>query len=278
MAATSIREVLVLNAGLIAGLMAGVWLLSLLLRNASIVDVAWGAGFLLIAWVTFAATNGIGPSRWLLLGLTSIWGVRLSGYLAWRNAGRGEDKRYAAMRSKHGSRFAFVSLWTVFGLQGAVMWIVSLPVQVGMAAAQPGVSGWHVLGFCVWAVGLVFESVGDLQLARFQADPGNQRRVLMCGLWRYTRHPNYFGDFLVWWGLYFIAIAHGAALWTVVGPIVMSVFLMRVSGVTLLEKSLLRTRPEYARYQRETSAFFPWFPASRDDEDLAAESVGPSCR
>lgn len=263
----SLSQVLLMNLAIVACLMLGVWLLSLPLRNASIVDIFWGAGFVLLAWATFAATESTGPSRWLLPLMTTLWGGRLSGYLAWRNLGRGEDKRYAVMRSKHGPSFAVVSLFTVFALQGAVMWTVSLPVQIGIACAQPGWIAVHVVGVVVWAVGLLFESIGDTQLARFKAKPENEHRVLKRGLWRYTRHPNYFGDFLVWWGLFFVAVAHGAGLWTVIGPIVMSVLLMRISGVTLLEKSLKQSRPEYEQYVRQTNTFFPWFPANTSDDD-----------
>ncbi len=261
----AISDVLLTNLSVIAGLMLVVWLISLPLRNVSIVDIVWGAGFVLIAWVTVAVTTGSGPSRWLLPVMTSLWGLRLSGYLAWRNIGKGEDKRYAAMRSKRSPQFAFTSLIMVFALQGAVMWIVSLPLQTGIAFAQSGWTWLHGLGIALWSVGLLFESIGDLQLARFKANPNNAGMVMNRGLWRYTRHPNYFGDFLVWWGLYATAIAHTTAIWTIIGPSVMTLFLMRVSGVSLLEQSLQQTRPGYAEYACETNAFFPWFPAERAD-------------
>jgi steroid 5-alpha reductase family enzyme len=145
------------------------------------------------------------------------------------------------------------------------MWTVSLPLQTGIVLAQPGWTWLHGMGIILWAVGVLFESIGDLQLARFTAKAQNAGQVMNRGLWRYTRHPNYFGDFLVWWGLYAVAIAHGAAVWAIVGPAVMTLFLMRISGVTLLEQSLQQTRPGYADYIRETSAFFPWFPARRAD-------------
>ncbi len=155
------------------------------------------------------------------------------------------------------------SIYVVFLLQGAVMWAVSLPLQAGITLAQPGWTPWHGLGIVLWTVGILFETIGDLQLARFKAVSDNQGKVMNKGLWRYTRHPNYFGDFLVWWGLYTIAIAHGNGLWTFIGPLTMSVFLIRISGVTLLEKSLHETRPGYRAYTRETSSFLPWFPKHR---------------
>ena len=253
---------LITNGLIIAGLMLTAWLLSLPLRDVSIVDILWGAGFAVVAWAsirqaggTGAITEPIGP--WLIVGLTTLWGLRLSAYLAWRNHGRPEDRRYAAMRQKWGRAFPAVSLCTVFGLQGAVMWIVSLPVQLGTSAnAAPQV--WLVAaGVCVWCVGMLFETVGDWQLARFRADPANAGAVCDRGLWRYTRHPNYFGDFCVWWGLFLAGVGCGAPWWTIIGPIVMSVLLMAVSGVTLLESDLQQRKPAYADYMRRTNAFFP---------------------
>jgi len=248
------------NAAAVAGLMLIVWLISLAIRDASIVDIVWGLGFVLIAWTTFLLFDGAAARRQLIVALVSIWGLRLAGYLAWRNLGHGEDYRYQAMRKRHGNAFAWKSLYVVFGLQGVVMWIVSLPVQAGQfGSTDSALSVLDGLGAAVWAAGLLFETVGDYQLARFKADPSNQGQVMNRGLWRYTRHPNYFGDFLVWWGLYLIALANGA-WWSFVGPLVMSIFLMRISGVTLLERKLKQRREGYADYIQSTSAFFPMPP------------------
>jgi len=241
------------------------WLLSLRLRDVSIVDIYWGLGFAQIAIIACALGGGLPWRRLLVTGLTVAWGVRLAGYLLWRNAGHGEDARYQAMRRRQGERFWLVSLYQVFGLQAALMWIVSLPVQV----AQLGSAGDHLTrldaaGALLWALGVTVESAGDLQLARFKADPANRGKVLDAGLWRYTRHPNYFGDACVWWGLYLIALATPHGGWTIIGPVLMTVFLVRVSGVALLERKLTRTRPDYAAYIQRTSAFVPWFPKRRD--------------
>ena len=184
--------------------------------------------------------------------------MRLGAYLAWRNLGKGEDYRYRAMRERIGPKFWWVSLVSVFGLQAALMFVISTPIQAALAASAPaklGVLGY--LALACWAVGLAFESVGDLQLARFKADPQNAGKVMDRGLWRYTRHPNYFGDFLVWWGLYGVAVAIGAPWWTIFSPAIMTVLLTRVSGVPLLEASLTRKRAGYADYVRRTSSFFP---------------------
>ena len=250
-------DVLFTNAGVIGGMMLVVWLISLPLRDVSIIDLVWGLGFVVVAWVTISATSSVGPARWLLAILTTVWGLRLSGHLAWRDHGRPEDKRYARMRERQGRSFPFVSLFTVFLLQGVVMWVVSLPIQIGILRSESPLSPLHVVGLLLWSVGIVFEAVGDWQLARFKSDPDNEGHVLDAGLWRFTRHPNYFGDFCVWWGLFIIASAGGAPLWTVIGPLVMSVFLMFISGVTLLESDLRDRKPDYRQYVSRTNAFFP---------------------
>lgn len=243
----------------IAASMFLLWLLSVRLRDASIVDPFWGTGFVVVAW-TSAATSWPPSIRGiLLLALTTVWGLRLSAYLAWRNVGHGEDPRYQAMRRYWGPRFWWVSLFSVFLLQGVIMWVVSLPVQA-VAVAEPSQRFWlDTVGVVVWFVGLTFESVGDWQLAKFKRNPENEGRVLDSGLWALTRHPNYFGDFCIWWGIFLIAAAAGA-WWTIVGPVVMSFLLMKVSGVPLLERTIADRRPAYADYVERTNAFFPGLP------------------
>ncbi len=237
--------------------MALLWLVSLWRRDASIVDIWWGPGFALIAAVAFALGSGGDPARRALsLALVSLWGLRLGAHLLWRNWGAGEDYRYQAMRRRHGERFGLVSLGTVFGLQGFLAWIVSLPVQVVHVSAGGALGALDALGAALTALGLGFEAVGDWQLARFKADPGNRGEVMDRGLWRYTRHPNYFGEFCVWWGFFLIALAAGA-WWSVVGPLLISVLLLKVSGVTLLEQNIGERRPAYRDYIARTNAFFP---------------------
>ena len=194
----------------------------------------------------------------LLPVLVTIWGLRLSIYLGRRNRGKREDFRYRAMRERFGAAFPVVSLGVLFLLQAGLAWIVSLPVQAGIqgSVGESWRSLFVVAGTVLWGIGLAFETVGDVQLARFKRDVESKGRVLDRGLWRYTRHPNYFGDFLVWWGLFVIAAATGA-WWTFVGPIVMSVLLIRVSGAGLLERTIGERRPGYADYVRRTSGFFP---------------------
>ncbi len=243
----------VLGVGLAA--MFLLWLLSLALRDASIVDIWWGPGFVLLASVAFwLAPTG---DR-LVLALVAIWGLRLGGNLLWRNAGHGEDPRDQALRRHHGERFPWISLGTVFGLQGVLQWFVALPVLVAQAGAAELEHGWLTgLGVALFAVGLFFESVGDVQLARFKADPANAGAVMDRGLWRYTRHPNYFGDFCAWWGIWLVCTQAPGGWLTVASPLAMSFLLMRVSGVPMLERSIGKRRPAYVEYQRRTSAFFP---------------------
>ena len=242
-------------------LMLVVWLVSLTLKDVSIVDIAWGLGFVFVACATHFSSPT--PRNDMLLPLlTSIWGIRLSTYLAWRKIGTQEDHRYRAMRDRHPRSFPYRSLLTVFALQGGLIWLVSLPLQtVGEAA---GLSlPLSVFGLSLWIVGFLFESIGDWQLADFRSDRSNEGKVMNRGLWRLTRHPNYFGDFLVWWGLWVLSFASGGPWWSAVGPVVMSVLLLRVSGVTLLETSLKGRKEGYDEYVAQTNAFFPWWPKSR---------------
>jgi steroid 5-alpha reductase family enzyme len=243
------------------------WLISLPLRNASIVDPFWGMGFLLATVLAAAWSQSLGWRAWLLVALVTIWALRLSGYLLWRNAGHGEDRRYRAMRDHHGERFWWVSLFTVFLLQAAILWVLSLTVTVPILFPVAAEFHWlDAVGLLLWAVGWLFETVGDWQLARFQRQAGNAQRVMDRGLWRYTRHPNYFGECCLWWGLYCIAAAGGAA-WTIFNPILLTVLLLRVSGVSLLEQTITDRRPDYADYKARTSAFIPWPPREVHERD-----------
>ncbi|NCZ90403.1 MAG: DUF1295 domain-containing protein [Actinobacteria bacterium] len=250
-------DVMLASAIAIAILMFSTWVVSVAVKNASIVDIVWGLGFVVTGWVAFAVGDGDGTRGWVLAILVSLWGLRLAGYLARRNIGHGEDYRYRAMRKHWGPRFPVISLFTVFLLQGVLMWVVSLPLQLGQVETSPGFGPIGTMGVLIWAVGLFFESVGDAQLRRFKADPVNEGRVMSSGLWRYTRHPNYFGDFLAWWGIGIASLASWTSVVGLIGPVVMSILLMRVSGVPMLEHSIAKRRPEYVDYRRTTSPFFP---------------------
>lgn len=256
------------NLAAIALMHSGVWVAGTVRRDVSVVDLFWGIGFIVAATRSFWLAGASSPLSWLLWGMVVVWGLRLSGYLTWRNWGELEDRRYAAMRDHWGRWFPAVSFLTVFLLQAFLTWIVALPVQTGiLSGGRLGLIAWA--GCAVWAAGLAFESIGDYQLARFKSDPGNKGKVLDRGLWRYTRHPNYFGDFLVWWGLYVTSTAAGFVWWTLVGPVLMSVLLMKVSGVTLLESSMRSRVDGYGGYVRRTSSFFPWFPQDEPSPEAA---------
>lgn len=236
------------------------WILSLRLRDASIADPFWGPAFVLLGATYLAGSGGGGPRGLLVVGLVSMWAARLGAHLLRRNRAHGEDPRYRAMRAKHGERFAWVSLGTVFWLQGALVWIVGLPLLAAMTP-EGALGAIDLIGAALALGGLATEAMADAQLVRFRADPSNRGRVLDTGLWRYSRHPNYFGDAVFWWGLGLVALAAGRP-WALTGPAVMTFLLVKVSGVALLERSLGASRPGYAEYARRTSAFIPWPPRS----------------
>jgi steroid 5-alpha reductase family enzyme len=250
------------NLVAVAAMMVTGWLISLGHRNVTIVDSLWGLGFVLIAGSTYLMSDGYGVRKMLITLLVTLWGLRLSVYLSWRNWGKGEDPRYGGWRKKSADRFWFVSLFKVFILQALFLWVISLAIQIGQLAATPATLTWlDILGTIVWAIGFIFESVGDWQLAQFKSDPANKGRVMDRGLWAYTRHPNYFGEFLVWWGIFFITLSTPNSWWTILSPIIVSAVLLKMTGIPLTEKALLENRPGYSDYIERTSAFLPWLPA-----------------
>lgn len=244
-----------LGLGVVAGASTLLWAVSLRLRDASIVDPFWGPGFFLVTGTWVAASGADSPRGWLVLCLVGLWAARLGGHLLRRNRREGEDPRYAAWRAEHGDSFWWVSLFKVFWLQAGILWVVALPLLLAAAGDAP-LGLWDAAGVTVFLVGFLFEAVADAQLRRFRRDPANRGRVLDSGLWRYSRHPNYFGDAVLWWGLYLPAVAAGG-WWTVFSPVAMTFLLLKVSGVTLLEKDIEDRRPGYAEYVRRTSAFIP---------------------
>lgn len=232
------------------------WLISVQQRNVTIVDTLWSLMFVIAAFSYAAYTLPAGARAQLLLVLVTIWGLRLAFYLARRNHGHEEDRRYQKIRRRNEPGFTWKSLYLVFGLQAVLAWIISLPLLGGIAGDADPLGLLDYAGVALWCVGIYFEAVGDWQLTRFKADPANAGKVMDQGLWGLTRHPNYFGDFCVWWGFGLIALAAGA-WWSLVGPAIMSVLLLRVSGVALLERDIGKRRPGYAEYIRRTNAFFP---------------------
>jgi steroid 5-alpha reductase family enzyme len=237
----------------------GTWLLSLYRRNVAIVDSLWSLMFVLAAGAyAGGASAPFSSRRALVLTLVTLWALRLAFYITWRNWGQGEDRRYQAIRARNQPHFALKSLYLVFSLQALLAWIISMPLLGSLLSTKP-LGMFDFAGAALWLAGMIFEAGGDAQLAQFKSDASNQGKIMDQGLWRFTRHPNYFGDFCVWWGFYLMAAAAGA-WWSFFGPLLMSVLLMRVSGVTLLEKDMTARKPRYADYVRRTNAFFPWKP------------------
>jgi steroid 5-alpha reductase family enzyme len=242
-------------------LAVGAWLVSLLRDDVSHVDSLWSLFFLAIAGAWYVLSGAAGARATLVLVLVALWSLRLSAYITWRNHGQPEDHRYQEIRRNNEPNFRFKSLYIVFGLQALLAWFIAMPLVVAMNDPAP-LRSLDAAALALWAIGLYFEAVGDAQLARFKARAANRGKVLDSGLWRYTRHPNYFGEFTLWWGYYLFAVSAGG-WWTIASPLVMSFLLLRVSGVTLLEKDISERRPAYADYVRRTSAFFPLPPRPR---------------
>ncbi|WP_374276169.1 DUF1295 domain-containing protein [Brevundimonas sp.] len=264
MGITDIILLLGLNLALIVAVMVGLWGVSLRLKDVSFVDAVWPLGMLMLALATWPRTDGDETRRFLLLWLVGIWAIRLGVHLFRRWRVYGADGRYVSLverqEEKKGWSFAKTALLFVFLPQAVLAWLTSLPVQLGQVAPDPGVGwiGWAGAGLAV--VGIAFESIGDAQLSAFRKDPANKGKVLDTGLWRYTRHPNYFGDACVWWGLYAIAAETTPGLWSIAGPIFLTFTLTRWSGIGITEKAVSKSRPGYADYVARTSAFIPWPP------------------
>ena len=245
-------------------LMTLLWLASLAARNSSIVDIFWGTGFVVTTWTAFALTPAGFPTRKLLISLlVTVWGLRLSLHVFTRNRGKPEDFRYQGWRGEAGKAWWWRSFFKVFLLQGVLMWIIGAPLLAAQISATPNrLTLIDFVAIPVWLVGFFFEALGDWQLAQFKANPANKGKLMTRGVWQYTRHPNYFGDAAQWWGFYLVALAAGG-WWTIFAPIIMTGLLMRVSGVTLLERTLKVTKPGYKEYVQTTSEFIPWCPRRR---------------
>lgn len=240
------------------GLATLTWMVSVLKRDVSIVDGAWA--FMLLAAATVYAT-GAEPytgRTMLILTLVLLWALRLSAHIIHRNWGEPEDRRYQDIRRKYEPNFALKSLGLIFWFQAVLAWIISMPLWPALTIPVDwGAS--DVLAVTVWTVGMIFEGIGDWQLSRFKADPENRGKVMDRGLWRYTRHPNYFGECLIWWGFSLFALPAGA-WWTVVGPLLLTYMLLKFSGVTLMEQTIVERRPAYRAYIVRTNAFIPGTP------------------
>ena len=244
-------------AVVIAGMMLAVWAISVAVRDAGIVDILWGFGFVVVAWVSWLVTDGHDVRAALLVFMATAWGLRLAIHLAFRNIGQEEDFRYQSMRRRAGDKFWITSLVRVFGLQAAAMWVMSLPLQLGISDADRGWTALWVIGTVVFLIGFGFEAIGDWQLARFKANPANAEKLMDRGLWRCSRHPNYFGDAVAWWGIGLVAASTPIGIVGLVAPAFITWILVKVSGVPMVEHRLNKTRPGYQEYVQQTSAFVP---------------------
>jgi steroid 5-alpha reductase family enzyme len=231
------------------------WLIHIARGDAGIADSFWSLYFLAMASIYALSTAVAGDRAVLVLFLVALWAMRLSAYVTQRNWGGPEDRRYAAMRAEHDPGFWWKSIYLVFGLQPVLAWIISLPLLTIMLGSSPlGWLDYFALG--LWLLGLFFETVGDQQLAEFKSRPRNTDQVMDRGLWRYTRHPNYFGEACIWWAFYLFAVAAGG-WWTIVSPLLSTWLLLRLSGVALLERTIVERRPGYRDYIARTNAFLP---------------------
>jgi steroid 5-alpha reductase family enzyme len=239
------------------------WIWSIIIKNVSIVDLFWGLGYVIVNSFYVFSSGELSPRKILILFLVSIWGLRLFIYLSARNIGKGEDFRYQTFRKNYGEkRYWWFSYFQTFLLQGALIMIVSLPLfAISTSATSGEIILLDYVAIFIWLIGFTFETAGDFQLSRFKKDVNNKGKVLNTGLWKYTRHPNYFGDAVVWWAFAVFSIAAGG-YWQIIGSLVMTFLLLKVSGVSLLEKTLKTTKPEYQEYIKKTNSFFPWFPKS----------------
>jgi steroid 5-alpha reductase family enzyme len=245
---------------LVLSLMTMLWIVSVMLKNASIVDPFWALGFVVVAVYYYFNSSGNSLRKEVVLALACLWGLRLFIYLAWRNYGKPEDYRYAQFRKDYGAhRYWWVSFFQVFLLQGILLWIISAPLLASQYYHDQPFGFLDGIAIILWIIGFAFEAGGDYQLTRFKKNPANKGSVLNSGFWRYTRHPNYFGDACVWWSFALFCVAGGSYM-PVLSSVLMTFLLFKVSGVALLEKTLKTTKPEYASYIRNTNSFFPWFP------------------
>ncbi|OHD04770.1 DUF1295 domain-containing protein [Sphingopyxis sp. RIFCSPHIGHO2_12_FULL_65_19] len=270
---TDALSLLAINFAGLLGVILLLWGAAVTIRDVSFIDAFWAFGMVLLAWGTAWQVGADAPHAKLLLGLVSLWGLRLAIHLTIRWATHGEDPRYkkilAHMMETKKWGWAKTALVAVFLTQAPLLFITCLPAQVGIwaSAGDPvagvGIIGW--IGAAAALAGIAFESIGDAQLDRFRKNPANRGKVLDTGLWRYTRHPNYFGDALTWWGIWLVVLDLGwpAALASLIGPIFLTFTLTRWSGKALLEKGLHKTRPDYADYVARTSGFIPWPPKTR---------------
>lgn len=258
------NEILIIilyNLTAVALLMSAGWIYSIIKNNVTIADSLWGLCFILITWLTWFQSDGWFYRKTVIAILVTLWGVRLFIHITKRNIGKGEDPRYTEWRKQYGDNFRIVSLFKVFLVQALFSWIIAFSMQAGQLSASPEfITIFDIAGIVIWITGFLIESSADRQLARFLAQPANKGKVMKQGLWRYSRHPNYFGESSMWWGIFVISLSVPWGWATVISPIVITWTLLRITGVTLMEETIFGSNPEYKEYVNKTSSFIPWFP------------------
>lgn len=264
---TDLTHILLTNFAISAALFALLWLASIAIKDPSFIDSWWALGVVVLSWSTFLQLPAPGPHAYALLLIGTLWGVRLGAYLLWRWRKHGPDRRYAKMaqnaKEKAGLNFAMFSLLWVFLPQMLMQFVMALPVMLGQIPATAQLGALAQIGFALALFGIVYEGIADAQLAYFKSDPRNAKKIMATGLWRYSRHPNYFGELCTWWGAYLVALETGLGAWSLPGALLITFLLTRVSGAPTTEPHLKRTRPDYEAYKARTSAFFPLPPKAR---------------
>ncbi len=235
------------------------FLIALLKKRNDVADIAWGLGFVVMAWVSFFLSENFGSRGLLINILVSIWGLRLAWHIYNRNKNRAEDYRYLAWRKAWGNWFYLRSYLQVYLLQGALLFVIALPVLVINTSGDQNFTWFDSAGVAVWLIGFFFETIGDAQLAKFIKNPENKGKLMQSGLWAYTRHPNYFGEVAQWWGIWIAALSVSGAWITIAGPLTITLLILKVSGIPMLEKKMMEN-PEFADYKRRVSIFLPMPP------------------
>lgn len=257
----SIIEILLINLGIVMLFEFTGWLISLNRKNVTIADSMWGVGFIIITWLTFMLGDGYLWRKVIIAVPVTMWGFRLCYHITKRGLGKPEDPRYTEWRKEYGDRFPVVSLFRVFIVQGLFMWLIALSIQVALLFPQPeNFTLADYAGLGIWITGFLIESSADRQLAQFIKDTANRGRVMRYKLWRYSRHPNYFGEATMWWGIYLIACSAEYGFFTIISPILITYTLLKITGVSLMEETMFKGNSEYEEYKRTTSSFIPWFP------------------
>jgi steroid 5-alpha reductase family enzyme len=255
----SLFDYILYSAAVVVVYMTVIFVTALFKKDNSIVDIAWGLGFILVALFAFFLEREFFARHILVTVLVMIWGFRLALHIFLRNKGRGEDFRYAQWRREWGRLFLLRSFFQIFMLQGLLLLVIAYPITLTNHSRETGLSYLDLAGVVLWITGFFFEAVGDFQLSRFKRDPGNKGKIMSSGLWKYTRHPNYFGETVMWWGIFLISLSVELGWTAIISPLLITFLLLRVSGVTMLEKKYVGNR-DFEEYEQKTNAFIPWFP------------------